>query len=70
MSCVTLSLLTQSQKILWQKPVYLCRKSFQKEGLYQILKDFLLRANNMMAITIKKAAFKSKSSEHEKRMLN
>lgn len=46
MFCVTLSLLTQSQEIFWQKPMYLCRKSFQKEGLYKILKDFLPRADN------------------------
>lgn len=46
MSHVTLSLLTQSQEIFPQKPMDLCRKSFQKEGLYQILKDFLPRADN------------------------
>lgn len=59
MSYVTLSLLMQSQEIFWQKPVHLSRESFQKEVLYQILKDFCLELimAAFMAITVKKAAF-------------
>lgn len=42
MSC----LLMQSQEILQQRPLRFCGKSFQKEGIYQILKYFLPTAHN------------------------
>lgn len=72
MSCVTLNLLMQSQKIPWQKPCICVDKAFRKKVYVKFSRTFCLELITVAfrAITIKKAAFKSEPFAHEKRELN